>query len=176
MQHLLHVDAGAASAHQPGLFLQMKNADYFSNYVTEDFTTYINRKRKNNCHGNHIEMQAMAEMYNRPVEVYQYGTGESRCPIKAGFVPCPVPSDPPLACFRANQHLPWDPPKQRRTNQSELPSQHPLQFRGQPEQGHHRRGTGTACLQTWGSYTRFTQPRTTRCVCVCVLGGVSHLC
>ncbi|XP_053551956.1 OTU domain-containing protein 5 isoform X2 [Bombina bombina] len=53
----------------------MKNADYFSNYVTEDFTTYINRKRKNNCHGNHIEMQAMAEMYNRPVEVYQYGTG-----------------------------------------------------------------------------------------------------
>ncbi|XP_075691118.1 OTU domain-containing protein 5 isoform X4 [Rhinoderma darwinii] len=51
-----------------------KNADYFSNYVTEDFTTYINRKRKNNCHGNHIEMQAMAEMYNRPVEVYQYGT------------------------------------------------------------------------------------------------------
>lgn len=55
----------------------MKNADYFSNYVTEDFTTYINRKRKNNCHGNHIEMQAMAEMYNRPVEVYQYSTGES---------------------------------------------------------------------------------------------------
>ncbi|KAK1801086.1 hypothetical protein P4O66_022786 [Electrophorus voltai] len=54
----------------------MKNADYFSNYVTEDFTTYISRKRKNNCHGNHIEMQAMAEMYNRPVEVYQYGTGE----------------------------------------------------------------------------------------------------
>uniref|UniRef100_A0A4W2DQU8 ubiquitinyl hydrolase 1 n=1 Tax=Bos indicus x Bos taurus TaxID=30522 RepID=A0A4W2DQU8_BOBOX len=29
---------------------------------------------KNNCHGNHIEMQAMAEMYNRPVEVYQYST------------------------------------------------------------------------------------------------------
>ncbi|NXN57001.1 OTU5A protein, partial [Rynchops niger] len=55
----------------------MKNADYFSNYVTEDFTTYINRKRKSTCHGNHIEMQAMAEMYNRPVEVYQYGTGVS---------------------------------------------------------------------------------------------------
>uniref|UniRef100_A0A3B4E3F8 ubiquitinyl hydrolase 1 n=1 Tax=Pygocentrus nattereri TaxID=42514 RepID=A0A3B4E3F8_PYGNA len=51
----------------------VKNADYFSSYVTEDFTTYINRKRKSNCHGNHIEMQAMAEMYNRPVEVYQYG-------------------------------------------------------------------------------------------------------
>lgn len=56
--------------------LQTKNADYFSSYVTEDFTTYINRKRKNNCHGNHIEMQAMAEMYNRPVEVYQSGVGQ----------------------------------------------------------------------------------------------------
>lgn len=67
----------------------MKNADYFSNYVTEDFTTYINRKRKNNCHGNHIEMQAMAEMYNRPVEVYQYGTGESnlhQVSIKLNYV------------------------------------------------------------------------------------------
>ncbi|XP_058873051.1 OTU domain-containing protein 5-A-like isoform X2 [Acipenser ruthenus] len=52
----------------------MKSADYFSNYVTEDFMTYINRKRKNNGHKNHIEMQAMAEMYNRPVEVYQHGT------------------------------------------------------------------------------------------------------
>lgn len=68
----------------------MKNADYFSNYVTEDFTTYINRKRKNNCHGNHIEMQAMAEMYNRPVEVYQYGTGESRRPGTRG-IPRPPP-------------------------------------------------------------------------------------
>ncbi|CAM9954924.1 unnamed protein product [Lampetra planeri] len=52
----------------------MKNADYFSNYVTEDFTTYVNRKRMNHCHGNHIEMQAMAEMYNRTFEVYQYST------------------------------------------------------------------------------------------------------
>ncbi|XP_023693370.1 OTU domain-containing protein 5-A-like isoform X1 [Paramormyrops kingsleyae] len=52
----------------------VKNADYFSRFVTEDFTTYINRKRKSDCHGNHVEMQAMAEMYNRPVEVYQYGT------------------------------------------------------------------------------------------------------
>ena len=68
---------GAALTSPASLRPQMKNADYFSNYVTEDFTTYINRKRKSTCHGNHIEMQAMAEMYNRPVEVYQYGTGTS---------------------------------------------------------------------------------------------------
>lgn len=89
----------------------MKNADYFSNYVTEDFTTYINRKRKNNCHGNHIEMQAMAEMYNRPVEVYQYGTGESLS--SKGWI-CPLSClTPLLSSLRANQHVPWDPPKQR---------------------------------------------------------------
>lgn len=80
--------SGPKTAQNAALVLQMKNADYFSNYVTEDFTTYINRKRKNNCHGNHIEMQAMAEMYNRPVEVYQYGNGEPFCRTSGGE---PVP-------------------------------------------------------------------------------------
>lgn len=51
-----------------------KNEDYFSQYVTEDFKSYIKRKRENHCHGNHIEMQAMCEMYNRTIEVYQYST------------------------------------------------------------------------------------------------------
>jgi len=49
-----------------------KNADYFSHYVTEDFTEYIKRKRLNSCHGNHVEIQAMSEMFNRPIEVYHY--------------------------------------------------------------------------------------------------------
>lgn len=54
---------------------QAKNADYYSSYVTEDFTTYLNRKRMDNCHGNHLEIQAMCEIYNRPIEVYQYSVG-----------------------------------------------------------------------------------------------------
>lgn len=54
----------------------MKNADYFSQYVTEDFEQYINRKRADQCYGNNIEMQAVAEMYNRVIEVYEYSTGE----------------------------------------------------------------------------------------------------
>lgn len=49
-----------------------KNSDFYSHYVTEDFTTYLNRKRLDSCHGNHLEMQAMCEIYNRPIEVYQY--------------------------------------------------------------------------------------------------------
>ena len=57
------------------VFFQAKNADFYSQYVTEDFTTYINRKRMDSCHGNHLEIQAMTEIFNRPVEVYQYSLG-----------------------------------------------------------------------------------------------------
>ncbi|XP_014249400.1 OTU domain-containing protein 5 [Cimex lectularius] len=49
------------------------NSDYFSQYVTEDFNTYVNRKRLDCTHGNHIEMQAISEMYNRTIEVFCYG-------------------------------------------------------------------------------------------------------
>ena len=55
---------------------QLKNADYFSQYVTnEDFECYVSRKRSDQCYGNNIEMQAIAEMYNRVIEVFQYSTG-----------------------------------------------------------------------------------------------------
>lgn len=54
---------------------QAKNKDFFKAYVTEDFNLYLSRKRLDNCHGNNVEMQAICELYNRPVEVYQYSTG-----------------------------------------------------------------------------------------------------
>lgn len=43
--------------------------------MTEDFTAYVDRKRLENVHGNHIEMQAMSEMYNRHIEVFCYSIG-----------------------------------------------------------------------------------------------------
>ncbi|KAK9497514.1 hypothetical protein O3M35_004219 [Rhynocoris fuscipes] len=49
------------------------NSDYFKQYVTEDFNTYVNRKRLDCTHGNHIEMQAISEIYNRSIEVFCYG-------------------------------------------------------------------------------------------------------
>ncbi|XP_065067011.1 OTU domain-containing protein 5-A-like [Rhopilema esculentum] len=52
----------------------MKNADYFSKFVTEDFNSYICRKKNDYCHGNNVEMQALSEMYNRPIEVFVYST------------------------------------------------------------------------------------------------------
>jgi hypothetical protein len=50
----------------------VKNADFFRSYITEDFDHYITRKRRQHCHGNHIEMIALSELYNRPIEVYEY--------------------------------------------------------------------------------------------------------
>lgn len=58
------------------LHLQVKNRDYFCNFVTEDFGSYIVRKRLPYTHGNHLEMQAMAELYNRQFEVYEYDISE----------------------------------------------------------------------------------------------------
>ena len=43
--------------------------------MTEDFDSYIRRKKNDYCHGNNVEMQALSEMYNRPIEVYVYSTG-----------------------------------------------------------------------------------------------------
>lgn len=48
------------------------NRDHYSQYMTEDFNNYVNRKRLDRTHGNHIEIQAMCEMYNRPIEVFCY--------------------------------------------------------------------------------------------------------
>jgi OTU domain-containing protein 5 len=44
--------------------------------MTEDFAAYVSRKRLENVHGNHIEMQAMSEMYNRHIEVFCYSVGK----------------------------------------------------------------------------------------------------
>lgn len=51
-----------------------KNSDYYSQYVTEDFEKNVQRKRSDHIHGNHIEMQAMSEMFNRHIEVYHYSS------------------------------------------------------------------------------------------------------
>ena len=47
-----------------------KERDHFSQYVTQDFDAYLLRKRRDGTFGNHIEMQALSEIYSRPIEVY----------------------------------------------------------------------------------------------------------
>jgi hypothetical protein len=50
-------------------------ASFFSKFVIGDqmdFQTYIAKLRRDGEWGDHVEIQAMAEMYDRPVEVYAY--------------------------------------------------------------------------------------------------------
>jgi OTU domain-containing protein 5 len=47
-----------------------KERGHFSQFVTEDFDAYIARKRQLAVHGNHLELQAITEIYSRPVEIY----------------------------------------------------------------------------------------------------------
>lgn len=49
-----------------------RNEDAFAPFVSENFQTYVTRKRRDDCFGNHIELAAMSEMYNRVIEVYCY--------------------------------------------------------------------------------------------------------
>jgi len=48
----------------------VKERDFYSQYISEDFETYVARKRKDRVFGNHVEMQAISELYNRRIEVY----------------------------------------------------------------------------------------------------------
>ncbi|CAG0920686.1 unnamed protein product [Notodromas monacha] len=87
-----------------------KNADFFSGYVTEDFESYVARKRLNWVHGNNIEIQALSEMYNRPIEVYSYSSE----PINT-FHGEQVTDNPPIRLsYHRNVHYnaivdPWAP-------------------------------------------------------------------
>ncbi|KAG2288733.1 hypothetical protein Bca4012_030349 [Brassica carinata] len=48
--------------------------DHFSQFITEGFTSYLKRKRRDKVYGNNVEIQALAEMYNRPIHIYSYST------------------------------------------------------------------------------------------------------
>ncbi|XAR60157.1 Ubiquitinyl hydrolase 1 [Bertholletia excelsa] len=48
--------------------------DHFSQFITEGFMSYCKRKRRDKVYGNNVEIQALAEMYNRPIHIYSYTT------------------------------------------------------------------------------------------------------
>ena len=48
----------------------LQNRDHFEDFLDEDFGEYIARKRRPDCLGDHLELQAMSEMFARSIEVY----------------------------------------------------------------------------------------------------------
>ncbi|KAI3450733.1 hypothetical protein Pfo_007398 [Paulownia fortunei] len=51
-----------------------RERDHFSQFITEGFTSYCKRKRRDKVYGNNMEIQALSEMYNRPIHIYLYST------------------------------------------------------------------------------------------------------
>ncbi|XP_021720524.1 OTU domain-containing protein 5-like [Chenopodium quinoa] len=51
-----------------------REEDHFSQFIIEGFTSYCKRKRKDKVYGNNAEIQALSEMYNRPIHIYSYST------------------------------------------------------------------------------------------------------
>ncbi|KAL7478852.1 hypothetical protein ACHAW6_004603 [Cyclotella cf. meneghiniana] len=47
-----------------------KEEEHFRDFVAESYAEYIRRKRCDGVHGNHAEIQAMSELYNRKIEVF----------------------------------------------------------------------------------------------------------
>ena len=53
------------------------NKEHFGQFMTseEPFESYITRKRQIGVHGNNPEIQAISELFNRPVEIFSPSTG-----------------------------------------------------------------------------------------------------
>lgn len=48
-----------------------KEKEHFSQFVNDEpFDLYVLRKRRDGVHGNNLEIQALSELFNRPVEVF----------------------------------------------------------------------------------------------------------
>lgn len=50
-------------------FMEVEES-HFKDFVAEPYEEYIARKRMDGVHGNHAEIQAASELYNRRIEVY----------------------------------------------------------------------------------------------------------
>eukprot|EP01126_Amoeba_proteus_P063866 TRINITY_DN885_c0_g1_i2.p1 TRINITY_DN885_c0_g1~~TRINITY_DN885_c0_g1_i2.p1 ORF type:complete len:219 (-),score=60.24 TRINITY_DN885_c0_g1_i2:396-1052(-) len=48
----------------------IREREHFSQFITENFDDYINRKKKDGTYGNHVELQAVSEIYSAPVQIY----------------------------------------------------------------------------------------------------------
>lgn len=45
---------------------------YFHNFIEGNFDDYIAKKRTHGEWGDDVEIQAMSEIYDRPIEIYAY--------------------------------------------------------------------------------------------------------
>lgn len=46
--------------------------EFYKNYVAIDFDNYVEFKRKDGTWGDDLEIQALSEMYQRPILIFAY--------------------------------------------------------------------------------------------------------
>lgn len=51
---------------------------FFESYIHGDFEEYLARKSTDGVWGDDIELEAMSEIYNRPIEIYAYSSEPMR--------------------------------------------------------------------------------------------------
>ncbi|XP_046868135.1 uncharacterized protein LOC111519749 isoform X2 [Drosophila willistoni] len=78
-----------------------QNRHKFQHFITENFYEYVERKRAAGTHGNHVEIQAIHEIYNRTIEIYSY----SATPMYVWKAEEPRPDVPPVRLsYECNCH------------------------------------------------------------------------
>ena len=84
----------------------VQERDYFSQFVSEDFVRYVRRKSREGTHGNHLELQAAAELFGRPIEVFSYAATPSTIIDSWGASPDPSTAPEPirLSFHRGNHY------------------------------------------------------------------------
>lgn len=94
----------------------VQERDYFSQFVAEDFMRYVRRKSRDGTHGNHLELQAAAELFGRPIEVFSYGDTPDTIvdPFANTAEPDAAPVEPIRLSFHRGSHynavVPISPP------------------------------------------------------------------
>lgn len=57
----------------------MNEKEYFKDFIVGgDVSEYVQRKRINGTWGDDVEIQALSEIYNRPIEIYAYSKDPMR--------------------------------------------------------------------------------------------------
>lgn len=77
--------------------------DFFKNFVEEEKETieqYVERKRRNGVWGDDIELQALSEIYGRPIEIYSY----SNQPMRTFHEHCDSQVDPIRLSYHGKSH------------------------------------------------------------------------
>jgi len=55
-----------------------QNEKHFADFITGSIDEYIEIKKQNGIWGDDVEIQALSEIYDRPIEIYSY----SNIPLK----------------------------------------------------------------------------------------------